>query len=147
MERVKLAVYALSGFFAATAGVYRTAQVASGSPTAGNNFILLSVSAAVIGGTSLSGGKGSIIGSIIGVCVLEAHRGPVGVFRRFLLLGRAFPGRAADLHHRLRIDHRIDQAQKGGTPVRRALLSFCPEATGRSFSAIHAPFSSFSSSR
>ena len=71
VNRVRLIVYALSGFFAAAAGVYRTAQVASGSPTAGNNFILLSVSAAVIGGTSLAGGKGSIIGSIIGVCVLK----------------------------------------------------------------------------
>jgi len=71
VDRVRLAVYALSGFFAATAGIYRTAQVASGSPTAGNNFILLSVSAAVIGGTSLAGGKGSLIGSIIGVCVLK----------------------------------------------------------------------------
>jgi ribose transport system permease protein len=71
VNRVRLLTYALSGFFAATAGVYRTAQVASGSPTAGNSFILLSVSAAVIGGTSLAGGKGSIIGSIIGVCVLK----------------------------------------------------------------------------
>ncbi len=71
VDRVRLTVYALSGFFAATAGIYRTAQVASGSPTAGNSFILLSVSAAVIGGTSLSGGRGSIIGSIIGVCVLK----------------------------------------------------------------------------
>ena len=71
VNRVRLIVYALSGFFAAAAGVYRTAQVASGSPTAGNNFILLSVSAAVIGGTSLAGGKGSLIGSIIGVCVLK----------------------------------------------------------------------------
>jgi ribose transport system permease protein len=71
VNRVKIMVYSLSGFFAAAAGVYRTAQVASGSPTAGNNFILLSVSAAVIGGTSLAGGKGSIIGSIIGVSVLK----------------------------------------------------------------------------
>jgi ribose transport system permease protein len=71
VDRVRLIVYAFSGFFAAAAGVYRTAQVASGSPTAGNNFILLSVSAAVIGGTSLAGGKGSIIGGIIGVCVLK----------------------------------------------------------------------------
>jgi len=71
VDRVRLAVYSLSGCFAAAAGIYRTAQVASGSPTAGNNFILLSVSAAVIGGTSLAGGKGSLIGSIIGVCVLK----------------------------------------------------------------------------
>jgi ribose transport system permease protein len=71
VNRVRLTVYSLSGFFAAAAGIYRSAQVASGSPTAGNSFILLSVSAAVIGGTSLAGGRGSIVGSIIGVCVLK----------------------------------------------------------------------------
>lgn len=70
-NRVKIAAYALSGLFAASAGLYRTAQVASGSPTAGNNFILISVAAAVIGGTSLAGGRGSIIGGIIGAFILK----------------------------------------------------------------------------
>jgi len=69
--RVKILVYSMSGLFAACAGVYRTAQVASGSPTAGNNFILASVTAAVIGGASLAGGKGSIAGSIIGAFILK----------------------------------------------------------------------------
>jgi len=71
VDRIKIMVYAMSGFFAACAGVYRTAQVASGSPTAGNGFILTTVAAAVIGGTSLAGGEGSIIGSIIGACILK----------------------------------------------------------------------------
>ena len=71
VNRVKIMVYAMSGLFAACAGVYRTAQVASGSPTAGNGFILVTVAAVVIGGTSLAGGKGSIIGSIIGACILK----------------------------------------------------------------------------
>jgi len=71
VNRVKIMVYAISGLFAACAGVYRTAQVASGSPTAGNGFILVTVAAVVIGGTSLAGGKGSIIGSIIGACILK----------------------------------------------------------------------------
>lgn len=70
-NRVKITVYALSGLFAASAGLYRTAQVASGSPTAGNNFILMSIAAAVIGGTSLTGGRGSIIGGIIGAFILK----------------------------------------------------------------------------
>ena len=71
VNRVKIMVYAMSGLFAACAGVYRTAQVASGSPTAGNGFILVTVAAVVIGGTSLAGGKGSVIGSIIGACILK----------------------------------------------------------------------------
>ncbi|MCL5070740.1 MAG: ABC transporter permease [Actinobacteria bacterium] len=70
-NRIKIAVYALSGLFAACAGLFRTAQVTAGSPLAGNSFILISVAAAVIGGTSLAGGKGSIVGGIIGAFILK----------------------------------------------------------------------------
>lgn len=69
--RTKLQVYALSGFLAASAGLFRTAQVASGSPLAGNSFIMTSIVAAVIGGTSLSGGKGGIVGTIAGAFILK----------------------------------------------------------------------------
>jgi ribose transport system permease protein len=71
VDRTKMQVYALSGLLAAAAGLYRTAQVASGSPQAGNNFIMPSVVAAVIGGTSLAGGRGGIVGSIAGALVLR----------------------------------------------------------------------------
>ena len=62
----KVQVYAISGSFAAIAGVYLAAQQASGSPTAGDEFILTSVAAVVIGGTSLFGGRGSAAASITG---------------------------------------------------------------------------------
>jgi ribose transport system permease protein len=71
ISKIKIYVYSLSGFFAACAGLFRTAQVASGSPTAGNNFNLLSIAAVVIGGASLKGGKGNIIGSIAGAFILK----------------------------------------------------------------------------
>ena len=71
VNKIKILVYSLSGLFAACAGIFRTAQVASGSPTAGNGFILVSIAAVVIGGTSLAGGKGTVIGSIIGACILK----------------------------------------------------------------------------
>ncbi|HBE78463.1 MAG TPA: ABC transporter permease [Firmicutes bacterium] len=71
VDRVKIVVYSLSGLFAATAGLYRTAQVASGSPVAGNDYIMTSLAAAVIGGTSLSGGNGGIMGSIVGAFILK----------------------------------------------------------------------------
>jgi ribose transport system permease protein len=71
ISKIKVLVYSLSGFFAACAGLFRTAQVASGSPTAGNNFNLLSIAAVVIGGASLKGGKGNIIGSIAGAFILK----------------------------------------------------------------------------
>jgi ribose transport system permease protein len=71
VDRTKIKVYALSGLFAAAAGLYRTAQVASGSPLAGNSFIMTSIVAAVIGGTSLAGGRGGVVGSIVGALILK----------------------------------------------------------------------------
>ena len=63
--------YAISGGFAALAGLFRTASVASGSPTAGGDFVMSSISAAVIGGTALTGGVGGIFGTIVGALVLR----------------------------------------------------------------------------
>jgi ribose transport system permease protein len=64
--RRKVQTYALTGALAAIAGIYLAAQQASGSPTAGDEFILTSVAAVIIGGTSLFGGRGSAAGSIVG---------------------------------------------------------------------------------
>lgn len=71
VNKIKIIIYALSSMFAAAAGVYRTALVASGSPKAGGDYILISVAASVIGGTSLAGGKGSVVGAIIGAFILK----------------------------------------------------------------------------
>lgn len=62
--------YALSGFFAAAAGVYFAAQTGAGSPTLGAQYILPAIAAAVIGGTSLAGGRATIIGTIAGALIL-----------------------------------------------------------------------------
>ena len=68
---VKLRVYAFSGLFAAIAGTYRTAYVNSGSPTAGDSYVLLTCCAAVLGGINVAGGRGSLYGTIIGAFVLQ----------------------------------------------------------------------------
>jgi ribose transport system permease protein len=65
-----IAAYSLSGIFAALAGLFLTTQTASGSPTVGNDYILNSVAAVVIGGTSLFGGRGGLGGTIAGAFVL-----------------------------------------------------------------------------
>ena len=70
VARTTVMVYAFSGLFAALAGMYRTINVTSGSPTGGNSFILNSIAAVVIGGTSLAGGKGGILGPIAGAFIL-----------------------------------------------------------------------------
>jgi ribose transport system permease protein len=68
--RIKILAYAFSGFFAAMAGLYRTIQVGSGSPVAGDGLILPSVAAVVIGGTSLAGGRGGVEKSIVGALIM-----------------------------------------------------------------------------
>lgn len=70
VTRIKIMAYALSGFFAAMAGLYRTVQVAGGSPVAGDGLILPSAAAVVIGGTALSGGRGGVELSVIGALIM-----------------------------------------------------------------------------
>jgi ribose transport system permease protein len=62
--------YAFSGLFAMLGGLFLTTQTASGSPTVGNDYILNSVAAVVIGGTSLFGGRGGLGGTIAGAFIL-----------------------------------------------------------------------------
>ena len=65
-----IAAYSISGACAAAGGVFLATQISSGSPNIGDDFILQSVAAVVIGGASLFGGKGSIAASIAGAFVL-----------------------------------------------------------------------------
>ncbi|MGO1075886.1 ABC transporter permease [Inquilinus sp. CA228] len=74
IDRSKLAAFTLAGLFAAIAGVYLALQTGSGNadtPMAGG-YTLNSIAAVVIGGTSLFGGSGGAVASIIGVMVLRA---------------------------------------------------------------------------
>jgi ribose transport system permease protein len=68
--RTRIVTYTLVGFFAALAGVFLTAQTASGDANAGLIFTLNSIAAVVIGGASLAGGSGTFIGTIAGSYVL-----------------------------------------------------------------------------
>ena len=69
--RHKLTAYAISGFTAALAGVFLTSQVGVGDPTAGQGFLFPAISAAVIGGTLLSGARGGVLQSAVGVFILQ----------------------------------------------------------------------------
>jgi ribose transport system permease protein len=66
----KIAAYSLCGLFAMAAAVLYTMETSSGDPTSGDPFILASVAAVVIGGTSLFGGRGGAGGTIAGAIVL-----------------------------------------------------------------------------
>lgn len=67
--RTLLLAYALSGICGAIGGIFYTSQVASGDPIGGNTYILTSITAAVIGGARLSGGRASMLGTIAGAFV------------------------------------------------------------------------------
>ena len=70
VHRIIIAVYTLAGLFAGFAGVVLSSRVMTGSPVAGLGYELDAIAAVVIGGTSLSGGVGSIPGTIIGAMII-----------------------------------------------------------------------------
>lgn len=70
IRRVGLVVFTASGIAAALAGVLIAARLASGSSNAGVGFELEAITAVVLGGTSLLGGRGSVVGTTLGALVL-----------------------------------------------------------------------------
>lgn len=70
VDRVKLWVYTLAGLLSAVAGLLVTARLDSAQPNAGSGYELDSIAAVVIGGTSLSGGRGSIWGTVVGALII-----------------------------------------------------------------------------
>ena len=77
--RTLLAVYSIAGFICAVAGWILVGRIGAVSPLAGQTANLDSITAVVIGGTSLFGGRGSIVGTLVGALI-------VGVFRNGLAL-------------------------------------------------------------
>ncbi|MGC8744253.1 MAG: ABC transporter permease [Verrucomicrobiia bacterium] len=67
---IKLAVFALCGFLVSLAAIIDTSRFNSANPNAGTGFELQAIAAAVIGGTSLMGGRGSVISSFLGVLII-----------------------------------------------------------------------------
>jgi ribose transport system permease protein len=70
VEHLRWMLYALSGLMAGLAGLVFMARVNAGDPTAGLNYELTAITAAIIGGTSLFGGKGSILGTMVGALIM-----------------------------------------------------------------------------
>jgi ribose transport system permease protein len=70
VNRIKVIVYTLSGTLSAVAGLIMTSRLDSAQPNAGTGYELDSIAAVVIGGTSLSGGRGTIFGTIIGCLII-----------------------------------------------------------------------------
>ncbi|KMK94371.1 ribose ABC transporter permease RbsC [Rossellomorea marisflavi] len=70
VSRMKIMIYSLAGLLAALAGAILTSRLNSAQPTAGTSYELDAIAAVVLGGTSLSGGRGLIVGTLIGALII-----------------------------------------------------------------------------
>jgi ribose transport system permease protein len=70
INKVKLIVYSIAGILAAVGGIMVTSRLDSAQPNAGISYELDSIAAVVIGGTSLSGGRGTIMGTVLGAIII-----------------------------------------------------------------------------
>ena len=70
VERHLLGLYTLSGTLAGLAGLISAARVNSGDPTAGTGYELTAITAAILGGTNLFGGRASVVGTLIGALIM-----------------------------------------------------------------------------
>lgn len=68
--RYKLLVYGISGLTAAVAGLLLTSRLMSGQPNAGVSFELDAIAAVVLGGAAIAGGRGAILGTLVGAMLL-----------------------------------------------------------------------------
>lgn len=68
--RVRIMVYSISGFLAALAGLIMISRVDSAQPTLGDGYELDAIAAVALGGISMSGGRGKIIGTVAGVLII-----------------------------------------------------------------------------
>jgi ribose transport system permease protein len=69
VDRVKVACFVIGGGLAGLGGVYLAGMTSTGTPTAGDSYILLTFAAVVIGGTSLRGGSGGLGLSVVGAFI------------------------------------------------------------------------------
>lgn len=98
----RIAVFVLSGALAGLAAVFASARLGSADPNAGMGLELAAIAAVVIGGTSLSGGTGSVVGSLLGVLIiatLEAGLAQLGAsepLKRIVTGGAIIAAVAAD---------------------------------------------------
>lgn len=74
VDRSLAFVYIVSGFMAGLGGVITASQLKAGAPTYGQGYELYVIAAAVVGGTSLSGGEGRIFGTLIGAFIIAVIR-------------------------------------------------------------------------
>lgn len=79
VNRTKIIAFTINGACAAIGGILLAAKLKSGAPTIGDSFTLLVISSAVLGGTALSGGRGSVLGTMLGVFTVSIIRNGLNI--------------------------------------------------------------------
>jgi ribose/xylose/arabinose/galactoside ABC-type transport system permease subunit len=97
VNRVLISVYALSGILSSLSGFLLASRMNSGQPNAGQMYELDVIAAVVVGGTSLSGGRGTIVGTLIGTLLIGVLRNGlnllnVGSYVQQILVGLVIVG-------------------------------------------------------
>lgn len=70
VDKMKIKIYAISGLMASLAGIIQASRLSSAQPTAGQSFEIDAIAAVVLGGTSMSGGRGRLVGTLIGALII-----------------------------------------------------------------------------
>lgn len=81
VQRVRVQVYVISGVLAALAGVLLASRLSSAQPAAGTGYELTAIAAAAVGGTSLAGGRGSVLGTVLGALLLGVLQNSLSLLR------------------------------------------------------------------
>lgn len=107
VHRVKILAFVISGALSSVAGFVLTARLGTAQPTAGSGLELVAIAAVIIGGTSLFGGRGALVGTFIGAILLGVIDNGLnllnvspflqGVVKGFVILFAVFLDRNSDL--------------------------------------------------
>jgi ribose transport system permease protein len=81
VQRVRIGVYVISGVLAALAGILLASRLSSAQPAAGTGYELTAIAAAAVGGTSLAGGRGSVLGTVLGALLLGVLQNSLSLLR------------------------------------------------------------------
>ncbi len=91
-ERLKLVAFVITGLLVGVAGLILCSLMNAGQPTAGRGFELTVIAAVILGGTSLAGGRGTLIGTLLGVLVLKVIDNGIIILRWNQDLQMVVPG-------------------------------------------------------
>ncbi|MEU8310530.1 ABC transporter permease [Actinomadura sp. NPDC048955] len=134
-DRVKILAFVISGVLAALAGFILTARLSTAEPTAGTGLELEAIAAVIIGGTSLAGGRGTLLGTLVGALVLGVIDNGMNlldvspflqnVVKGLVILLAVFLDRNIDVLRSL-IPKRADKTTQGGPSHRSGTAAKTP---------------------